>query len=190
MTLIKKLLAISVGAASLTLAISTEAQAAVIGKNIWYQFFFEDVGVAASSCVGLCEPDADGISEYAPDSPWEFVVDGGGAFLTIQDAFLGGDQFSAYNNGVLLGKTSTVPTGGDCSNDLLACISDPEISQGKFFLAAGSYSLDIFAEVSPFNVGAAFFRVDPIPEPTTILGTLAFSALGAGAWLKRRKKIA
>lgn len=189
MKIINQLLGISVGVASLTLITGTEAKAAQIKTDgTWYQFLFGDTGSLGTSCLGICASDADGISENAPDSPWQFQVGKGGAFLTIQDAFLSGDQFSAYNNGVLLGKTSATQIGADCDNDLLACISDPEMSKGKFFLKSGFYSLNILTDVSPYTIGAAFFQVSAVPEPTTVLGTLVFGGLGAGTWLKRRKK--
>jgi hypothetical protein len=174
MTLVKKLLAISVATASLAIAINPEAQAATINQGEWNYFEFGSVGVPADN------------------SPWEFSVGQGGAFLTIQDAFLGGDIFSAYNNGNLLGTTSTVPATSSCGNDLLACASNPLMSKGKFFLSAGDYSMTIIPDASPHGSGGAYFRVDvaSVPEPTTILGTLVFSSLGAGSWLKRRKKTA
>jgi hypothetical protein len=191
MALLNKLLAISVGVASLTVVMGSEAQAAQINESTWYSFRFGSAGSTAAGCtVQTCLPDAGGISEFAPRTPWEFVVDAGGAFLTIQDAFRSGDKFSAYSGGTLLGTTSSVGTGDGCGDNLLACISDPRMGRGKFFLAEGSYKFTFTADTSPFGGGVAYFRVDSaaVPEPTTILGTLAFGSLGGGAWLKRKRK--
>jgi hypothetical protein len=45
---------------------------------------------------------------------------------------------------------------------------------------------DFFA-FDDFTIGT-LEQVQPVPEPTTILGTLAFSALGGSTWLKRKRK--
>lgn len=189
MSVIKKLLEVSFGVASLALLTSKVEAAQIRTDGTWYEFRFDSQGSLGSSCIGnVCLPDSEGLSEPAPEAPWEFSVNPGGTYLTIQDAFRGGERFSAFSNSSFIGTTSTVPSGGNCSNNLSACISNPDISSGRFFLSAGEYSLEILTNVSPFGGGAAFFKVESVPEPTAILGTLTFATLGASARLKRRQK--
>jgi hypothetical protein len=74
-----------------------------------------------------------------------------------------------------------------------------------FPLTAFSYTFDVFSatsgKLSFQNDGDDFYGAlldnielsdttvtQPVPEPTTILGTLVFGGLGGGSWLKRRKK--
>ena len=87
----------------------------------------------------------------------------------MTDAFLRGDVFNVYDFGALIGTTSAVAASGSCGDDPMPCLADPLASSGVFALAKGAHSLEIKAAVSPYNAGAAYFRVDVIPEPGAAL---------------------
>ncbi|WP_181256702.1 PEP-CTERM sorting domain-containing protein [Merismopedia glauca] len=55
---------------------------------------------------------------------------------------------------------------------------------------ANYYLTPLLADVSYTSASGRSYFYSPtaVPEPTTILGTLAFGSLGAGSWLKRRQK--
>jgi hypothetical protein len=56
---------------------------------------------------------------------------------------------------------------------------------GNFILRFGEADNQMFLNQGIDNVS---LQAQPVPEPTTMLGTLAFSALGGGALLKRKRK--
>ena len=92
--------------------------------------------------------------------PWTFTVPSDGATLTVTDAFQAGDTFQVMDNGNPIGGTSAVPTSGSCGSDPVPCLADPSVSHGVFNLGPGAHSLTIKMLASPFNTGAAYFRID------------------------------
>ena len=114
------------------------------------------------------------------------------AVLKITDAFLKGDSFAVYDFSILKLTTPSVDllqyNGSDCGTDPEYCYGAAGVSYGTFDLAAGPHSLTIQVADSPYNQGAAYFRIDRIigaPEPLSIM-LLGFGLLGLGA-IRRSK---
>lgn len=176
-------------AAALALLAPQMASAAAIVTNQWYTFTFGGVGSAlASGAAATLGVNPASIS--APDGPWTFTLTGDGS-LSVVDGFLSGDQFSISDFGAGIGTTSTPVGGGDCSNDITACLANSSISQGSFALSAGAHSISGTTLLSPFGGGAAFFRVNEsaVPEPSTwMLMLLGFGMIGFGMRSARRRQ--
>ncbi|MFB2975653.1 PEP-CTERM sorting domain-containing protein [Microseira sp. BLCC-F43] len=181
----------------LTIAQTPGMQSNIAFGGPWYEFSFGQVGEDARGCNPadpngpVCTPSSAGNSVFAGASPWEFEVGAAGAILKVTDAFSRGDAFSIFNFNTLIGATSTPSRGGYCGDNPDICFADPLVSKGAFNLAAGQYSLRIVPTNSPFKAGAAYFRLDEVevkqvPEPVSVLGLLAFGAMGVANRLKRK----
>jgi hypothetical protein len=112
-----------------------------------------------------------GVGSHASGDPYKFVA-AAPATLEVTDGYDHGDQFAVYDNGVLLGNTSSVATTpGNCSNPDV-CFADPAYSHATFNLPIGLHSITIVAIASPWGGGGAWLRVDaPVACTTTITGT-------------------
>lgn len=166
-----------IGAAFVTLETTCRVQATQINLGEWKIFEFGEAGEPATGNGSLGPP------------PWTFTAPDVGALLKVTDAFLAGDEFDIFDFEILIGSTSTVPVDDEVScNPPNGCFRDPSFSHGVFDLAAGPHSITITPSASPYGAGAAYFRADPVPEPSSVLGALAFGAFGAGWMLKRRQK--
>lgn len=133
----------------------------------WNEFSFAGAGSFAKGCApadpsGLgCVPSSAGNSHFVGAPPWTFVAPSDGATLTVTDAFQKGDAFQVLDLGNPIGSTSAVPTSSaSCGNDPVPCLADPTVSHGVFDLGPGAHSITIKALASPFQAGAAYFRVD------------------------------
>lgn len=148
----------------------------------WYGFCFGDAGSAAEAG---CVNEAVGTTGNAIT----FDLLGPG-ILKVTDAFNIGDIFDVYIDSVLAFTTSTPGTGSEVTNPDVA-FSSGYYSAGSALLAAGSYTVDIFANTSPFQGGGAYFTVEsqaaPVPAPATLL---LFGAGLLGLGLARRRKAA
>ncbi len=158
------------------LAASTASMADPIGVDAgWYGFCF---GGAGSPATNGCQNSGIG----SAGNPFTFALSGPG-LLKVTDAFDIGDTFDVFVNSVLAFTTSAPGAGASTSNPDVAFASG-YYSAGSLLLAAGNYSIDIFANQSPFGSGGAYVEIESaIPLP----GTLALVGLGlAGLGLRRR----
>jgi hypothetical protein len=143
-----------------------------VGNVNWYEFQFGTPIDFAVGCTS-CTPSSGLNSVFANAPAWTFS---GPAVFTVVDAFLEVDQFRVYDNAVLVGTTSAV------AGTTLLSLSDPALallnldySRGIFNFGAGAHAITIEHIVG--QSGAAYFRVDSVPEPMTLL-LLGFGLLG------------
>jgi len=174
----------------LALAGRSHASPINVGDPKWYEFGFGGTGFTATDGTGTTPSEA-GNSQFAPTPPWTFTSTTPVA-VTLTDAFLHGDTFSLFDNNVLIGSTPIVPVGGQgpSPSDPAVTSLDPLYSHGVYNLGAGSHSLTIRVDTSPFagppnNGGAAYFRADAIPEPTR-LALFGVGTFGLAGWRLRR----
>jgi hypothetical protein len=163
----------------------------------WMRFkFLESGSYATGGCTAEtgCEPMVETNYVYVElgDSPWEITL-AGAALLRITDAFMKGDTYAVYDNGV---EKPILETPGVAEFAMLLpnsdnpgfCYEDPSFSHGAIVLAQGEHSLTIKVLYSPFGYGDAYFRIDRIistPEPLSIM-LLGFGFLGLGAIRRSR----
>lgn len=184
--MIKKILC--AGAATVALgALSAPAYAADnISAGTWYTFGFSGTGSALGS--GFVAPTSPN-GQIAPSAPWTITLSKA-ATLTVTDLETSGDQFTLYDNGVLLGTTSTPNPYGSYVGECVSCaLADPNFSHGTFTLAAGTNVITgTFDGVIGNGDGA--FEVSGVPEPASwALMLLGFGGLGV-AMRSRRKSAA
>jgi hypothetical protein len=157
-----------------------------ITPDIWNEFSFVQVGVQARGCspvdtAGLaCIPGSDSVFLGAP--AWTYTAPADGATLRVTDAFNSGDAFLVLDFGSLLGVTPIVAPGSSCGSDPDACFANASMSHNTFLLSPGAHSLTI----TPIEVqqpGAAYLRVEPVPEPESLL-LLFFGVLVSGLRLR------
>lgn len=169
---------------------AANANAGPITFGVWNQFSFADQGVAAVGCApadaggNFCTPSSGTATTFVDAPPWTFLAPATGVTLRLVDAFTTLQQFEIRDAGQLVGLTSAPNPLGDCGDDPVACLADPNASQGSFFLAAGARSITITPTVNPDGLGSAFFIVDAvdnnaIPEPGTLM-LVAGASIGLG----------
>ena len=116
--------------------------------------------------------------------------------LTVVDAGFAGDTFRVFNQGNLLGLTSSVPIGtveapNDVGLDYAAALADASFSRGIYTLLPGSYDITgmLLQSVTfgglPLEATAGGIRLSVVPEPETILLLVGGAAL---AFLQRRRR--
>jgi len=136
----------------------------------WIEFGFTGTGSTATGCSPAdpggpsCAPSSGGNSVFGGTPPWTFTAPSGGATITVTDAFLRGDQFEVFDGGVSIGITSVPVTTGSCGDNPDPCLIDPQVSHGVFTVGSGPHSITIKAKASPFGAGAAYFKIDALPE--------------------------
>jgi hypothetical protein len=165
--MIRKLFFITlvVGAAMLV-TISSANAGPIIIDGLWYEFLFRTVGQPAEECPpSFCTPSPSGNSAFADSPPWTFTAPPGGGVLTVVDVAASGDAFDIFDSGELIGSTSPSATGSFCGLDPEICLQNPDFSQGQFELVEGEHSITIVPNASPFNIGAAYFKVASVNQP-------------------------
>ena len=175
---------------AIALALPARSNAGVIPFDTFLEFGFEAAGF-----VRGCAP-ADAAGPFCIDSfgtptsfldapPWTFDAGGGGALLTVTDAFLAGNRFEVFDFGLSLGLTSAPIGVGDCGDDPVPCLADPNISKREFHLAPGLHS--IMVALLADDLGSGYLKVSKIvPEPPSF-ALLGMGLIAAGMSVSRRR---
>jgi hypothetical protein len=175
------------------------ASASVVTSGTWYQFGFTAAGTPATGCAPadpagqFCIASSGTSTTFVGSPAWTFVAPAGGATITIVDAFTTTESFELFDGLSSLGFTSAPNPNGDCGDDPVVCLADSAASKGTFVLGAGAHSLTITPNLSPDELGSAYFIIEAanaVPEPSTLL----FTAGGAAVLLirsaaRRRRKV-
>jgi hypothetical protein len=127
--------------------------------GLWLEFEFMVSGSFAGACTD-CEPSSGQNSVFGGRPPWKFTAPPTGARLTITDAFALGDRFEVFDFGVSIGETPAVSEEGACGDDPEICSVSSAASHASFILGGGAHEITIRVIDSPYDVGAAYFRVD------------------------------
>jgi PEP-CTERM motif len=168
-------------AAAALIAASASSYAGPITANQWYGFCF--AAGAGNAATAGCQNDAAATS----GNSFTFTLTTPG-LLKVTDAFVFGDTFDVFVNGVL-----NFTTGGGTNSGVF---SDPDLAfnsgsydKGSVSLPIGIYSVDVFTRVTPGSSGGAYLQVldnqpdGTVPNP----GTLSLVGLGLlGLGMRRR----
>jgi hypothetical protein len=162
--------------------------------GLWQEFSFTGVGVLAAGCKPAdpagspCVASVADNSEFVGAPAWTVTAPAQGAILTVTDAFFHGDSFDIFDSGVAIGATPFVAVGGTCASNPDICLADPLSSHAAFLLLPGAHAITVVPNASAFGGGSAYFRVDPVPEPSTmLLLTTGLAGLLAYGWHRRRR---
>jgi hypothetical protein len=148
----------------------------VTANNQWQTF---DVDNSLSQSNGLEWIDAQSAADYNNDgSKLDFVFTLATAeFLTVVDAGFAGDQFQVFDNGVLLGLTSS-PTNSypnSVGTSFDAALANSQYSRGVFYLSAGQHDISGLLVLSAndstgsaINATVGAIELSAVPEPTYI----------------------
>ncbi|MEO5723529.1 MAG: hypothetical protein ABIQ39_06215 [Ilumatobacteraceae bacterium] len=153
-----RLLAVVASAALMVIGFSTTASATTnTTVDTGWQKFTTESGVGGSSVDGPYRFESTKLTK-----------------VTVTDSYCHGDEFSIFDNGVLLGNTSEIPAElHTCPtrfylSDIAradASMTDPTFSQGAFYVGPGSHSLE-FVNKAIWNGtdsgSDAFFRLETV----------------------------
>jgi hypothetical protein len=107
-----------------------------------------------------------GTPEPSASDPFTFSY-AGVVRVDVTDDFQKGDQFRVYDDGSIIGDTSSVAVdaaGTEIGPE--AAFNDPTYSSGSFYLGPGDHSIEIVTITNPFGSGRGYIRVMPIVEFT------------------------
>ncbi|MBV8684695.1 MAG: PEPxxWA-CTERM sorting domain-containing protein [Caulobacteraceae bacterium] len=165
-------------------AISAPAVADNIGTGVWYAFAFASSGSALTG-GGVPGTNPSGVS--APTGPWIITLSRPTP-LTVVDVEASGDQFTLYDNGKVLGETST-PSFGSYVGECISCaLADPNFSRGYFTLPAGKNVISGVFDTG-FGFGDGDFGVAVgVPEPASwALMLVGLGGLGVATRLRSHR---
>jgi len=142
----------------------------------WTVFFFGGVG-------SMIEDSSTG------DAFWTVTLATSGE-LHVTDAFVIGDQWDMFVDGVSIGITGSFNLGGSVTSDPNVAFGGDDYSWLSFALAPGTYTITGTTFSSPVGGGGSFIRVVTtdavIPEPATWAMLIAgFGLVGAAARRRR-----
>ncbi|MBC7699239.1 PEP-CTERM sorting domain-containing protein [Aquabacterium sp.] len=180
-----------------TAALAAHATSTPLAADDQWQTFGVDSYSALSGGTEWIDNDYTNETGYGTALDFNFTIGAGFVGqLTVVDASMAGDVFNVFNQGQLLGSTSSVAvqlygSAPDVGDDHDAALLSSVFSRGLFALGAGNYSIsgvltqslmldDGAGSLSPINAtsGALKLSVSAVPEPST----LVFALLGL-AWL-------
>lgn len=141
----------------------------------WQDFTFADVGSAWSDTFEFTLTDT--------------------AWFAVTDAYMSGDRFEFFVDGVSVGATSMPTVEGDQINDDYdAAFADARWSSAEIMLGAGTYQVSGLTLLSPFGSGRAAVQLSstalggpgfvPVSEPGILV---LFSVALAGLFIRSRK---
>ena len=159
-------------------AVALSIQPGSIPTDTWVGFCFGLPGSAASPTP--CVPGGYG-------NPFTFSL-ASPELLKVTDIAEPGDTFNVYDGTTLLFATPTVANSSATNLDPNFTFGNNIWSSGSTLLGAGNYSINIFANASPYGGGGAFLGVfaAAVPEPQTYALLLAGMALMTFATRRRR----
>ncbi|MBI3367855.1 MAG: PEP-CTERM sorting domain-containing protein [Burkholderiales bacterium] len=173
-----KLLRTLTAAAVLGAAATSSMATAVTVDAGWYGFCF---GATGSGATAGCKNEGIDVA----GNTMTFTLASAGT-VKVTDGFNIGDTFNVLIDGLFAFHTS-VPGSGATLTDPDALFASGYYSAGSIVLAAGSHTLDIVVDASPFGGGGAYVEVvtgGSVPLP----GTLALVGAGMAALGLRRRK--
>jgi PEP-CTERM motif len=181
----RKILCAGAAAAALA-AISAPAQAADnITTGQWYAFAFGATGAALTG-GGVPGTSPNGVS--APSAPWTITLSKP-ATLTVTDVETSGDQFTMFDNGTLLGTTSTpVPFAEQVGECISCALASSNFSHGTFALQAGVNVISGTFD-GAVGFGDGDFIVSNVPEPAS-WALMLIGVGGLGVALRSRRRTA
>lgn len=169
-------LACAGGASAETVAINAD--------NTWHAFDIDELMSASGGLDWISIEDGSTLS-----FTFTTTTD---TLLTIVDAGFAGDSFNIYNNGALLGVTSTpVQTDSSVVMNFDAALANSNYSFATYLLSAGSHTITGTLNQSWLDDGIALnatvggLRVTPVPLPGALL--LLLSGTSALGFMRRRK---
>jgi hypothetical protein len=186
-------------AALFTMSLAAQATSVPLADNGQWQAFGVDSQASLSGGTEWIDNDDTNATGYGTPLTFSFTIAAGWkGQLTVVDAVLAGDVFNVFNNGALLGATSSVPvqqysTAPDTGFDYDAALQDSRFSRGVYTLGAGHYNISgvlaqslMFDGADPLNAtaGAIKLSVSAVPEPTSI--ELLLASLGLALLISSR----
>lgn len=166
----------SLKALAVVATMMSAGSASAVTLNIdsgWDRFGFGAVGTSASPT-------------------FTFTLTGYG-LLSIVDGFLSGDRFEVFVNSVSQGLTS-LPVQGTTTvgQNYDAAIADSNYSNWSRRLGPGSYLVSLMVKQrsgTDTRIHLGGIRLDTAPVPVPAAGLMLLTALGMGAFVKRRQAV-
>jgi hypothetical protein len=109
------------------------------------------------------------------------LTTGGLTTVQVTDAYVVGDQFEVYVDGLLKLTTNSVPYDPVWTDSGDVAWADPHFSKGWFDLGAGDYLIEV-KTIAGMNNGTGYIRAiqgEAVPEPMSlVLGAMGLAAMG------------